>query len=65
MATSRQPYGSCTDHNESVGDLLNYTSSVSWYVAVAALALIRQRSSRGIRLILDGDFTGEVCTYGA
>lgn len=49
---------SCTDHNESVGDLLNYTSSVSWYVAVAALALIRQRSSRGIRLILDRDFTG-------
>lgn len=58
MATSRQPYGSCTDHNESVGDLLNYTSSVSWYVAVAALALIRLRSSRGIRLILDGDFHG-------
>lgn len=28
MATNRQPYGGCTDHNESVGDLLNYTSSV-------------------------------------
>ncbi len=29
MTTSRQPYGGCSDHDESVGDLLNYTSSVS------------------------------------